>query len=272
MYQAKSYCDAAKLAADLLNQQPPADMKAELVGILGFSQAQCGDSMEALNNLRTYFKIAKPKNITPGAYVEFGKLWLKLNNVDSAGFYYMRGIASDTAQDKTDTYRQIAEAFKSRKEYCKAADWYNNLIKSAPNTQPLDYFWSVVMYYYCKDLKMAVTNAELFEAKYPDQPSSSYWHARALAAVDSEATTGAAAPSFQKYLTVLGPEGETKPDKKNDVLKAYEYLLLYNYNKKDKDATKMYMDKLRAIEPKDNLLQQIEEMEKGSTKRPAPRK
>lgn len=268
LYQAKSYCDAAKLAADLMTQQPPADKKTELVGILGFSQAECGDSTEALRNMREFFRLKKAKDITPEAYIAFGRLWMKLSNVDSAGYYYMMGIKSDTAQNKTDTYRQIAEAYKSKKEYCKAADWYTNLIKSNPSTQPLDYFWSVVMYYYCKDLKNALSSAEQFESKYPEQPSSTYWHARVLAAIDSEATTGGAAPFFTKWLEKLGPDGEAKPDKKNDVLKAYEYLVLYNYNKKDKEATKQYMDKLRAIDAKDSLLIQIEEMEKGGSKPP----
>ena len=271
LYQAKNYCDAVKVAGDLLQQNPPADKKNELNGILGFSEAQCGDSTEALRYIREYFKHADPKTVTPAAYIEFGKLWLKLNEIDSASYYYTKGISVDTAQNKNDVYRQIAEAYKSRKDYCKSAEWYNNLVKSNPSTQPLDYFWSVVMYYYCKDLKQALVNAENFEAKYPDQPSSVYWHARVLAAIDSEATTGAAAPSFIKYLDQLGPEGEAKPDKKNDVRQAYEYLVLYNYNAKDKEALKKYMERLKAIDPNDTLLKQIEELEKspgGGGKKP----
>ena len=50
---------------------------------------------------------------------------------------------------------------------------------------------------------------------------------------------------------------------------AYKYLLFYNYNKKDKENTKMYMDKLRAIDPTNDLIKQIEDIEKsGSGKKP----
>lgn len=272
LYQAKSYCEAAKLAEDLMRQQPPEDKKLELTGILGFSQAECGDSLEAVKNLRQYFAMQKGKNITPAAYVEYGKLWLKLNNIDSASYYYNKGISADTSQNKTDIYRQIAEAYRFKKDYCNSGSWYGNLIKSNPSTQALDYFWGTVMYYYCKDWKKSLDLAEKFEDKYADQASSIYWHARVQSAIDSEATTGLAAQSFEKWLDKLGPEA-TKPEKKSDVVRAYQYLLFYNYNAKNKEKTKVYMDKLRGIDPNDGLIKQIEDMEKsgGAPKKAAPK-
>ncbi len=268
LYQAKSYCEAAKLANDLLKQQPPEEKKVELYGILGFSQAECGDSLEAVKNLRQYFGMQKAKNITPAAYVEYGKLWLKLNNIDSASAYYNKGIAADTSANKTDVYRQIAEAYRMKKEYCKSGEWYANLVQIQPATQALDYFWGTVMYYYCKDWKNALSMAEKFETKYDDQASSTYWHARVQSAIDSEATSGLAAASFEKWLNKLGTD-VTKPEKKSDVVRAYQYLLFYNYNAKDKEKTKVYMDKLRAVDANDGLIKQIEDMEKGGG---APRK
>ncbi len=272
LYLSNNYCDAAKEAGDLINQQPPADKKLELLGILGFSQANCGDSVEALKNLRLYFSGQKPKSITPTAYIEYGKLWLKLDNIDSAGYYYTLGINADTAKNKTDVYRQIAEAYRTKKEYCNAGEWYNNLIKSSPETQALDHFWCVVMYYYCKDWSKALTAAERFEGKFSDQPSSTYWHARVLSAVDSEATSGNAGPFYSKWLEKVGADTGVvvRKEKKADIVKAYQYLLLYNYNAKEKENMKLYMDKLRGIAPDDILLKQIEDAEKGSS--PAPKK
>ncbi|NDC43413.1 MAG: hypothetical protein EBZ77_18005 [Chitinophagia bacterium] len=57
-----------------------------------------------------------PKKLKPGDYVEYGKLWLKLGNVDSAGYYYNKGLEGDTARNKTDIYRQIAEALRNKKD------------------------------------------------------------------------------------------------------------------------------------------------------------
>ncbi len=262
LYLSRSYCEAVKVSNELLNQDLPADKKTSVTGILGFSQAECGDSVEAQKNLQKYFAMQKPKSITPGAYIEYGKLWMKLNNLDSASYYYTKGIEGDTAKNKTEIYRQIAEAYRVKKEYCHSGEWYDNLIKANPETQALDHFWCVVMYYYCRDWKLALPASERFEAKYPDQPPAFYWHGRVLAAIDSEATTGNAAPPYLKWLEKIGGDA-AKPEKKGDVTKVYQYLLLYYYNSKDKENTKTFMEKLRTIDPADNLLKQIEEMEKS---------
>ena len=266
LYQAKSYCDAVNLSKTLLPQQTDPAKKTELYGILGFSQAECGDSTEALKNIRTYFQMQAPTKITPGAYIQFGKLFLKLGMLDSAGVYYTKGISGDTAQNKTDIYRQIAEAFKAKKDYCKSAEWYNNLVVANPATQQLDYFWRGYMYYYCGgDYTKSLKSFEEFENKYPDSNPAIYWHARAGAAIDSEAKTGTAVPDFTKWLDKVGPNY----DKKNDMKIAYEYLLFYYYNTKDKDNVKIYKEKLSAIAPDDSLLKQIEDAEKAES---APRK
>jgi hypothetical protein len=273
LYLAQSYCDAAKKAQEMLNGgQVKGAMIIEMYGVLGFSQADCGDSVEALKNLRTYFQMQTPAQITPGAYIQFGKLFLKLDMIDSAAYYYTKGIAGDTTRNKTDIYRDIAEAFKAKKEYCKSAEWYDNLIKANPETQPQDYAYRAIWYYYCKEFGKSLSAATEFankygqgNEKYPAQPSSYYWQGRAAAAIDSEASTGNAVPYFTKWLEVVGPNY----DKKNDLKMAYQYMMYYYYNKKDKENLKVYMDKVRSIDPKDRGLLDIEEAEKAPAKKPA---
>lgn len=270
LYQAQSYCEAATQAKKLLGGQNDATRTTELTGILGFSQAHCGDSVEAAQIIRRYFGMQDPKKITPGAYIEYGKLFIKLDQLDSAGTYYNKGISTDTAANRFDVLREVAEAFKSKKDYCKSAEWYDNLVKGNPNTQALDYFWRGYTYFLCNDLSKAVTAFEQFEAKYPDQPSAYYWHGRALAAIDSEATAGTAVPVFTTWLEKVGPNYE----KKNDMKIAYSYLLLAAYKKEDKETMKVYIDKIKAIDPNDGMVKQIEDAQKsgGGAKKPAPKK
>ena len=267
LYQAQSYCDAATQSQKLLQGQPaPAPARVtELTGILGFSQISCGDSMAALNNLRKYFSIQDPTKILPGAYIEYGKLFLKLDMTDSAGYYYMKGITGDTARNKTDVYREVAEAFKAKKNYCKSAEWYSNLVKANPDAQAADYVWRVIMFYYCKDLGNAMTAANEFEAKHgASQPSAYYWQGRVASAIDSEATTGAAVPYYQKWLEKVGPNYE----KKNDLKSAYEYMMYYHFNAKDKESLKMDKEKIIALDPNNKAVKEIEEMEKQQGTKP----
>jgi tetratricopeptide (TPR) repeat protein len=269
LYQAQSYCDAVTQAQKLLGEAPAA-RKTELTGILGFSQVNCGDSLAALTNLRTYFTTQDPAKITPGAYIEYGKLFLKLGQTDSASVYYLKGINGDTAKNKTDVYRDVAEAFKAKKEYCKSGEWYNNLVKANPDAQAADYVWRVIMYYYCKDWANAARSADEFVAKHGEQqPSAYYWQGRVGAAVDSEATTGGGVQYFEKWLEKVGPNY----DKKNDLKVAYQYMLYCAFNAKDKEKLKMWKEKLLAIDPNDKSVKEIEELEKSQGGRqPAPRK
>jgi len=265
LYRAQSSCDAARYAKDLLaHEQLGKENNIEVTGILGYSQIDCGDSIEALKNLRAYFTIQDPKKIMSGDYIQLGKLYLKLGLLDSAGFYYTKGISGDTAQNKTDIYREIAEAFKAKKDYCKSADWYDNLIKSNPETQPGDYAWRSIMYIYCPNLDKGLKASNEFITKYPDQPTASYWLARTEQLIDSNATTGLAAPHFLKWLLMVGADYPNK----NNIKGAYEYLLYYYYNTKDKDNVKMYIDKIKAIDPQDKAALEIEAAEKA----PAPAK
>ncbi len=260
LYLAQSYCDAAKLSDKLLKEQKEQARIIELTGIMGFSQANCGDSAQALVTLRNYFAIQDPKKVLPGAYLEYGKLFMKLSMLDSAGFYYSKGLEGDTsAASKSDVYREVAEGFKSKKEYCTSAEWYSRLVKANPNAQAADYVWRVIMYYYCKDLNNAMIAANEFEAKHgAQQPSAYYWQARVASAVDSEATTCGAEPYYIQWLEKVGPTYE----KKNDLKTAYEYMMYCNFNKKNMEAVKKYKEQIVAIDPNAKSVKDIEDLEK----------
>jgi hypothetical protein len=190
---------------------------------------------------------------------------MKMDMLDSAGFYYSKGISGDTARNKTDVYRDVAEAFKGKKEYCKSAEWYSNLVHANPDAQAADYVWRVIMYYYCKDWSNAMTAANEFEAKHgTTQPSAYYWQARVAAAIDSEATTGLATPYFEKWLEKVGPQY----DKKNDLKVAYEYMMYVSFNKKEKENLKLYKEKILGIEPNSSKVKMIEDLEKQSAAPP----
>lgn len=256
LYLSKNYKDAAAQAQDLINS---GEKNPDIYGILGFSQNELKDSVNALNNARIFFQQKDPSKIRPLDYVSYAQIWMSNSKADSANYYFSKAIAADTAQDKSDLYRQIAENFKDSKNYAMSAQWYNKLITENPSTQALDYFWAGVMYFYAQDYTNAATVFEKFETKYPDQPSATYWRGRVAAAQDPEAKSGAAVPFFTKWITAVGPTY----DKKNDLKLAYEYLLLYYYNKNDKANEQTYKEKITAIDPADNMVKQIEAAEKS---------
>jgi len=260
LYLAKYYKDAAEEAQDLIDSGVK---DSSVYGIKGFSELMLDDSVKALSDMKIYF-YSNPKGAYPSDYINFGKAFLMNSQYDSADKYFNKAISIDTSKNKSDTYRLIAEAFKSKKEYLKSAQWYQKLSTDYPDTQPLDYFWDAVMFYYAKDYDNAAKEAERYEIKYPTQPSATYWRGRIAAAKDPEAKECLAGPFFQKWLGMMSDSD--KAEKKNDTKLAYEYLVLCNYNSKNKAEEDKYKELLRAVDPNDDLLKQIEDAEKAGTK------
>ncbi|RYG54080.1 MAG: hypothetical protein EOO01_02550 [Chitinophagaceae bacterium] len=253
LYLAKKYPEAIQKAQELIKTGV---VKPGFFGIIGYSQLETKDYANALESIRKYFSIQDPSKIKAQDVLRYGRAALSNNLTDSADYYFNKAVAMDTAQNKTEIYRQIAEGFKDAKDYPKAAQWYDKLVKANPETQPLDYFWRGAMHYYAKNYKDATTAFEEMEAKYPDQPSATYWRGRVGAATDEEAKTGAATKPYQQWLEKVGPEY----DKKNDLMYAYQYLALYFYNQNDKTNMKVFMDKIEAIDPANSFLKQLKDL------------
>jgi len=252
LYLSKDYPGATKTVQGILNN---GIKKPGLYGILGFSQYETKDYANALSNVRTYMSTQDPAKITPYDLIQYGKVLAANNQSDSANYYFNLAISKDTAGDKGDTYRQIAEGFKASKDYAKSAEWYSKLIQANPGTAAIDYFWRGAMYYYAKDYPNAAKGFEEMETKYADQPSATYWRGRVAAAIDEEGKTCEASPYYTKWLEKVG----ANYDKKSDLMYAYQYLALCAYNKNDKATMQEYMDKIGAIEPNNTFLKQLKD-------------
>jgi tetratricopeptide (TPR) repeat protein len=262
LYLAKYYQEADSKATELLGK---GIAKPGFYGIKAFSAYELKQAEPALNNVRLYFGLQDPKKLYPDDYIKGGFIYLMNKLPDSADVYFNKGIESDTSKDKTENYRKIAEGFKALNNsaaFSKAAFWYCKIPATSPKPQALDYFWCGAMNYYSKSYGDAAKAFEDMETKFPDQPSATYWRGRVAAAVDSEAKEGTALPYYTKWLEKVGPTY----DKKNDLKQAYQYIILYYYNKEDKDNLKKYMDILEAMEPTNAFLQQIKE----AMAKPAP--
>ncbi|HXS35406.1 MAG TPA: tetratricopeptide repeat protein [Flavipsychrobacter sp.] len=266
LYLSKHY----KEAIDEAQQQIAKGVKTPgIYGVLGFSQLEIGDSVDALNNSKQYFQLKNPKDIPAGDYVNYAKIFMKMKMSDSADFYFNKAIQIDTAKDKSDIYRQVAEGFRDAQDWDKAAQWYTKLVTEYPNTQPLDYFWQGYCLFVGKHLDDAKKAFDQMATKYPDQPSAVYWGGRVAAAIDSNAKEGIAVPYFTKW---LGISDSGYQRKNSDLLIAYEYLAYYYYNKDDKANMEIYLQKIEQIDPTNSFLKQIRDAEKRTSSAAPPKK
>jgi len=267
LYLSKHYSEAITQANQLIASGVH---RPAIYGLLAFSQYETKDSINALKNIRVYFATQNPKRLFAKDYQYYAQIMMQNGKADSASYYFNKAVTSDSTQNKSDIYRDIANNFKEGKNYGMSAEWYDKLIKAYPETQPVDYFWRGAMYFYAKDYPAAGKAFEEMETKYPNEPSATYWRGRVAAAIDNEGKEGTAVPFFTKWLDKIGPAS----DKKKDMQIAYEYLALYYYNKNDKENLKKYEDLILNIDPNDDLVKQLKEAEKAASapKKPAARK
>jgi tetratricopeptide (TPR) repeat protein len=187
----------------------------------------------------------------------YGKLLLTdSTKASQASSYFIKGLDLDTAKDKTPRYREVAEAFKDAQKYGTAAEWYKKIVdQNMTGIEPLDYWWSGVMYFYAKDYTNAEPMLKTMSEKYPNEPSSYYWLGRVMASSkDKEYKNGAASSYFNQWLGLVKKDD---PAKKNDLIKAYTYLAMVAYNGNNKVEATDYSNKLLALDPNENTAKQI---------------
>ena len=248
LYLSKDYKGAVEKAKERLQG---GKTSPGLYGILGYSQMEIGDTAAALENARKYMMMQKPEKIFISDYMNLGRIYMMNGQTDSAVAYYNQAVLKDTAKDKSDTYRKIAEALKDGKDYPSSAKWYTRLITENPDTDPIDYFWAGAMNYYSKNYPEAGRIFESMETKYPAQPSATYWRGRVAAAVDESGKTGAGVPFYEKWL-----EGESEK-KDADLMQAYQYLALHFYTTEKKAEMNKYLEKIETLEPGNSFAKQI---------------
>jgi tetratricopeptide (TPR) repeat protein len=256
LYLAKYYPEAIDAMQQLLNSGAG---KPYMYRIIGYSQFETKDYDNAAKNMDLFFAKQDPSKILPSDYLYYAKLFSHKGEVDSADKYFTKAVSLDSAKDKSETYRQVADGFKDLKSeigYNKAGEWYGKIVADNPETKPLDYFNWGLYKYYGKDYPAAAAAFAKMRAKYPEQPSAVYWQGRVAAAIDNEAKSGDALPYFNEWLALDSVTVKKQPA---DLNKAYQYLGLYYYNKNDVPQTKIYIEKILQLDPNDKFAKQLQD-------------
>lgn len=243
--------------------------KGKFTRLMGDAYLQKGDSVDARKTMDAYVQsVGGDSKLEPNDYKLLAAIYAKVKGVDSsdnakidslASIYEEKYALSDTTKD-ADRYRSVAEAFKNMRDYKKSAEWYGKLVTDFPDDQNpgkiQDFFWKGTMEMYSRQYVAADSTFSQFVAKYPQQEIlGTYWRGRANMAQDPEAKEGKAVDIF-KHWSEIGGEDKTKP---KDKMYPYQYLMIYYYNKEDKENLKVYEDKVLSIDPGNATVKQIQD-------------
>lgn len=265
LFLSKNFKDAAAKAQELINN---GKTKARYYGILAFSQYELKDSVNALKNARIYFEKQEAAKNRPDDYRMFAKILLQNSKGEEANTYFNKAVEIDSSKNKSAAYRENAETLRLAKEWLAAAKWYERIMSEYPaDATGNDYFYAPFCHYFSRDsveYEKALNGFKLMKEKYPKEPSAVYWCGRAGAAMDNEAKKGTAVEFYEQWLSMETPSTYTR--KPADLMQAYQYLLIYYFNSNNSDKAKVYIEKIRTLEPDNSLAKQIEDYIKSGSK------
>jgi tetratricopeptide (TPR) repeat protein len=248
-YAQAKFPEAIAMAEDCIKANPTPYSK--LYGIQAYAYNKSGDSVNAKAKFEKYFQVADTATIGMGDYSTYAMVLLKFPGNDSiAGMYVDKAVALDTLEaNKVNYIKAMASNFEGQKRYKEAADWYSKLVKIKTNLTKTDLYNAGYNYFRSGYYDSAITQFDIYTAKFPDDAFSYYMKGKSKWAVDSTMTQGLANADFQKAIEVSqGDRVKYKPQ----LIGSYKYFVAYLANiKKDKAGAIAYCDSVLAIDPAD---------------------
>jgi tetratricopeptide (TPR) repeat protein len=237
LYLNKEYEKAITILEKLIQTEPD---NASSIRIIAYSYLR----LDAVEASKYYFnKLFSLSGIDyqPTDYENYADLLSKTNN-DSLALEYLSKI-TDLDSTRKDIYGKMSIL------YFKNKNW-NGVISSLESKGDLtaqEYFDLGKAYYFTQKYNEADVAFNMLTSKVPDLAIAYFWQARVKTNFDPESDSGLAKPYYEQFLQI---SNEDTTRFKKELIEAYSYLGYYYYLKTDNANSKLYWQKVYAIDPK----------------------
>jgi tetratricopeptide (TPR) repeat protein len=215
---------------------------------LMFCYAESGDFANALSTMEKYKAMVKPEAIDANDLGCMSKILRNTPGREAEGLDYLRkSIAANKGADNSATYRTIAEEYRDKQDWANAAIWYNDMLASSPEASltNVDWFYGGFANYASNDNATAIKHLTRMTELFPSEPTGYYYLGTAQAATDKSGAAGTAIAAYTKYIELEGAKAESK----DQVGKAYNYLILNALATKNKSKALEFCNKALALDP-----------------------
>jgi tetratricopeptide (TPR) repeat protein len=239
LYLNKEYEKAISNLEKIIQAEPD---NASSIRIIAYSYLR----LEAVGASKYYFqKLFALSGIEylPTDYENYSDLLSKTGD-DSLALEYLLKI-TDLDSTRKDIYGKMSII------YFKNKNW-NGVISSLNNKGDItaqEYFDLGKAYYFTQDYTNADSAFSILASRVPDLPVAYFWQARVKTNFDPESDSGLAKPYYEQFLQL---SNEDTLKFKKELIEAYSYLGYYYYLKEDNANSKLYWQKVYAIDPKNN--------------------
>jgi len=252
LYQAGKYQES--LAKEKEIQQSLGGTTDQLPGLnllYAYNYYKLGDSIQAKQNIETYFKLEPTDKIKPADYELAVKIYSKFpESATDAVKYIDAAIQSDTSKvNKINYMTQAADLFAKAKNYKEQLNWLLKAQALKGSWSEYDYYNISNVAYQAADYPKVMEVAANYIKAFPDKPQGYYFNVMAAKALDTTTNPGIAIPALQQQIDFL-----MKDSVKNQrfIVIDYYYMMGY-YNDRAKDYAKALdvCDKILALIPND---------------------
>ncbi|MGC8750090.1 hypothetical protein [Hydrotalea sp.] len=252
LYQAGKYQES--LAKEKEIQQSLGGTTNQLPGLnllYAYNYYKLGDSIQAKQNIDTYFKLEPTDKVKPADYELAVKIYSKFpESATDAVKYIDAAIQSDTSKvNKINYMTQAADLFAKAKNYKEQLNWLLKAQALKGTWSEYDYYNISNVAYQAADYPKVMEVAANYIKAFPDKPQGYYFNVMAAKALDTTTNPGIAIPALQQQIDYL-----MKDSVKNQrfIVIDYYYMMGY-YNDRAKDYAKALdvCDKILALIPND---------------------
>ncbi|MCW5927896.1 MAG: tetratricopeptide repeat protein [Chitinophagaceae bacterium] len=257
----------AKADEKLKSEGEKAD--AKLYRVKAYAYDKLGDSVNALQNMETFFAKANPDDILSDNYVKIADISAKFpDKIEKAESYYDKLFEIDTTLSNRLEYAKAAsDMYKKIGNRAKSADWLTKILALKPNYGKTDLFYAGWENFYGDQYQTADSIAGLYKEKYPDDTQGYYLAFRTRWLIDSTMEQGLPVEDAKKFIEIAEVDKEKN---KQALILAYKYLAGYSNNElKDAETALMYLNKVLELNPSDQEVKgHIEILEQALKRQP----
>jgi lipopolysaccharide biosynthesis regulator YciM len=242
----------------------------------GYTQVEKGECAEGIKNIQEFLKQAPQDRHLPLDYGQIGRGYICIKDDankaanDSIGITYMEK-AMELGDTTTNYMNDIVNVYKASKRWDKLAATYEKVMAKTGKATAPDYYNLADAYMRSKEYVKADSALSKTIALYKDTWLVPYIiKARAKQYANPNDSTFAAAPIYEKYISLVPEADKAKDNTKRYLAEAYGYLgvkaLLLD---KDTAKAKEYMNMVLTFDPANQQALKVLESINGGTTPPA---
>jgi len=207
------------------------------------------DTVTAKEYIDKFFAKAKDEDMNSQDYFLKGRIYAYSKDFDAAVEAYKKGTDMDSvyATKINNLIDEISFYTRQPGKKCVEGGLRYLLYQTRKNPSNQDLFNPAYSYYLCNNFPKALSILDEYNKLYPDSVYGYYLEAKIQAIIDSNMTTGAAVPFYEKALSIAEKD---KVRFKVQGVQSVSYLSIYYANvKKDKATAIATLERGLAFDP-----------------------